>query len=134
MDEESRIRLRGALECVAAGDILALADVLDPDVVWHGLGELVPGGAPQRGLDAVVDNVLRVFSEAYEQFEIATESYLEVDECLISFGTFIVRPQGATRSVRTPFIQVAEFRAGRVVDMRWLTDTAEWLFAMPEVR
>jgi ketosteroid isomerase-like protein len=97
-----------------------------------GSGELVPAGGNHRGVDEVVQVVLETIRDAYDEFKVDPTEFIAAGERVVALGAFTVRPEGADRTVTTPFAQIAEFRDGRMVRVRWFTDTAEWLFAMPE--
>jgi uncharacterized protein len=124
--------LKQAYEAFARGDIEAVAATLDSDVLWEGVGELVPAGGRHRGVDEVVQQVFDAIRDAYEDFEAEPQEFIDAGERIIALGTFTVRPEGAERIVSTPFAQVADFREGTMARVRWYTDTAEWLYAMPE--
>jgi ketosteroid isomerase-like protein len=126
------VMLKHAYEAFARDDIEAVAATLDPNVVWEGVGELVPGGGRHHGVDEVVREVFGSFREAYEEFKAEPEEFIGTGERVVVLGTFTVRPEGGARTISTPFAQVAEFRDGRMARVRWFTDTAEWLYAMPE--
>jgi ketosteroid isomerase-like protein len=132
VSDENVATLKQAYEAFARGDLAAVVATLDPNVLWEGVGDLVPAGARHRGVDQVVHQVLETLPDAYERFEAAPEEFIDAGECIIALGTFTVRPEGADRTVSTPFAQVAEFDDGRMARVRWFTDTAEWLYAMPE--
>jgi ketosteroid isomerase-like protein len=133
MSDQHVATLRRAFEAFARGDIEAVAATLDPDIVWEGVSELVPGGARHRGLDEVVQQVFETIRDAYDELSAEPEEFIDAGERIVVLGTFTVRPEGGVRTISTPFVQVAEFRDARVARARWFTDTAEWLFAMPEV-
>jgi uncharacterized protein len=124
--------LKKAYEAFARGDIEAVARTLDPDVLWEGVGELVPAGARHRGVDEVVHDVFDTIRDAYEDFQAEPEEFIDAGERVVALGTVTVRPEGAERIVRTPFVQVVDFSDGRMARVRSFTDTAEWLYAMPE--
>ena len=132
MSDENVATLKQAYEAFACGDLDGVAATLDPNVLWEGVGELVPAGARHRGIDEVMRQVLETLPAAYEHFRAEPEEFIDAGECIIALGTFTVRPEGADRTVSTPFAQVAEFQDGRMARVRWFTDTAEWLYAMPE--
>jgi uncharacterized protein len=132
MSQEHVGTLREAFEAFGRHDMEAVAAMLDPEVIWEGVGELVPGGTSHRGVDDVLREVFATLDVAYEEFRAEPEEFIDAGERIVALGTFTVRPEGADRTVRTPFAEVAEFRDGRITRARWFTDTAEWLYAMPE--
>jgi len=131
VSDQNVTTLRRAFEAFARDDFDAVAATLDPDVVWDGVGELVPGGARHRGVDEVVEQVFESIRDAYDEFCADPEEFIDVGERVIALGTFTVRPEGGERTIRTPFVEVIDFRGGRMARVRWFTDTAEWVYAMP---
>lgn len=132
MSQQHVATLKRAFEAVARGDFATAAATADPNVHWNGVGELVPAGGDHRGADVVVTQVFETIPDAYEEFRAEPEEFLDADEHVVALGTFTGRPEGSERAISTPFAGVAEFRDGRIARMRWFTDTAEWLYAMPE--
>jgi uncharacterized protein len=120
--------VRGFYDAVAAGDVEAVLDLLDPEVEWRA-PESLPWGGTFHGHDGVREFFARVIDQPAE-FGRAVQEYLEVgDRVVVLLRTFGRRKEGDGE------FDVLEFHAwtvrhGKLVDFDGTFDTATVLRAL----
>jgi uncharacterized protein len=120
--------VRGFYDAVAAGDVEAVLDLLDPEVEWRA-PESVPWGGTFHGLDGVREFFARVIDQPAE-FGREVQEYLEAgDRIVVLLRTFGRRTEGDGA------FDVLEFHAwtvqhGKLVDFDGTFDTATVLRAL----
>lgn len=107
--ELARIALE-TWEAAAHGDRERLAELLDPDLVWHASGRGRWSG-PRHGVNSVLD-YLGALGEAADEFSSELEDVL-VSERMAAV-LFHVSGSRGERSLETDFILLFEIREGRV--------------------
>jgi uncharacterized protein len=120
--------VRGFYDAVAAGDVEAVLDVLDPEVQWRA-PESLPWGGTFHGHAGVREFFARVIDQPAE-FGREVQEYLEVgDRIVVLLRTFGRRKEGDGA------FDVLEFHAwtvrnGKLVDFDGTFDTATVLRAL----
>jgi uncharacterized protein len=120
--------VRGFYDAVAAGDVEAVLDLLDPEVEWRA-PESLPWGGTFHGRDGVREFFARVIDQPAE-FGREVQEYLEVgDRVVVLLRTFGRRKEGDGE------FDVLEFHAwtvrhGKLVDFDGTFDTATVLRAL----
>jgi ketosteroid isomerase-like protein len=120
--------VRGFYDAVAAGDVEAVLDLLDPEVEWRA-PESLPWGGTFHGHDGVREFFARIIDQPAE-FGREVQEYLEVgDRVVVLLRTFGRRKEGDGE------FNVLEFHAwtvrhGKLVDFDGTFDTATVLRAL----
>jgi ketosteroid isomerase-like protein len=120
--------LRGFYDAVAAGDVDAVLDLLDPQVEWRA-PESLPWGGTFHGHDGVREFFARVIDQPAE-FGREVQEYLDAgDRVVVLLRTFGRRKDG-DGEFDVLEIHVWTVRHGKLVDFDGTFDTATVLRAL----
>ena len=130
MSQENVEAFRRGLEAGNRGDIEALLEVLDPDVVWHSALHALLGGEATvyRGHDGVRE-LFRDLFETFDGMHLEISEIRDLGDRLVAIGRTRARGKASGADVGTPIGYVTEFRAGRAISIRGYLDPKEALEA-----
>ena len=107
---------------VRANDYAAFAALCIPDVEWI-QNKGFPGGATQRGAQAVVDEVFRVFDSAWENWGFDIEQYLDAGDSVVVTGKYRGRYRASGKSFSASAAHIYDLKGGKIYRFRQFTDT-----------
>jgi hypothetical protein len=113
--------LRSFYDSVARGDIDAILDLLDPQVVWR-TPESLPWGGTFHGHEGFRQFLAKLISEPVEARR-EVQRYIDAgDRIAVQLRTF-GRPKGDTTETDVPEVHVWTVRNGKIVDLEAIFDT-----------
>ena len=121
--------VRALYTAFGAGDEAALRRVLHPDVHWDQC-EGFPGGARRRGIEDVLEGVVRGNKSLWKGFAAPVEEILELGPDVVALGHYEGTHSGTGRAMRALFAHVYRVEDGRIVRFRQIADTWPMVRAM----
>jgi ketosteroid isomerase-like protein len=121
---EDRIALmRNRYGLFSAGDLEGATQEWAEDIVWRGPdSERVPGGGEHRGRDQALAHLGRAVA-AWDEFDLAAETFLEDGETVVVIGHTAVRKD--ERSARIPVVHVWRWRGEQIASLHLITDSLQ---------
>lgn len=110
-------RVRRGFEAALRGDLDAIAELLDPDVKWHGGDPSAAGACRTRGETIAFMRQSQVGRGA--RFELV-DVVAAGDKVVV-----VIRPASEGAEPRAPIANVSTFRHGKVVEMVHYADPAD---------
>jgi ketosteroid isomerase-like protein len=121
MSESNAKRARRGYEAVLRGDLDVIADLLDPDVKWHGGDPAAEHSCHNRG------EALKVMREAVSRRAIGElVDVIDAGDKVV----VILRPVSETGEPAAPVANLTTFRDGKVVEMVHYPDPDDALVAV----
>jgi ketosteroid isomerase-like protein len=120
--------VRRFLDLVAAQDSTALADMLDPEVVWFGTRGGLDENQVLRGPAAVLE-YMREIQEPWEEFGVEIEQVIEADDGIVVFMRETGRPRHGGPEVENYTAMIFKVTEERVVEIAGYLDRDEALRA-----
>lgn len=108
------------------GDIQAILDGCDPDVVWQDIGRPAdaPTFGPRRGVEQVRDFFGLLATELdFEAF--APESFHDAGDKVFVMGSNRLRVRRTGRLIDTPWVHVFSLKDGKLAAFAEYADTAQ---------
>jgi ketosteroid isomerase-like protein len=115
------------MDLVVAQNTTALAEMLDPEVVWFGTRGGLDQSQVLRGSAAVLDYMLEI-QEPWEEFDVEIERIIEAGDAVVVF----LRETGRARhgpEVQNDTAMILKMRHERVVEITGYLDRDEALRA-----
>ena len=114
-----------------AKDEAALRSVLHPDVQWNQCDGM-PGGARRRGVESVIDGVLRKLNSTWNDFRVEIERFVSDAESdsegdggtVVVLGAYSGTHGTTQKPMRAVFAHVYEVNDRRIVRFDQIADTA----------
>ena len=124
MDDSASLDIiRTLYTALAAGNALAVADLLDPNLTWVE-AEGFPLSGTYRGPEAVMKGVLERLATEWTDFRTVPHEFVDDGATVVALGTYSGTFKATARSFRAPFAHVWKLAAGKVVSYVQYTDTA----------
>ena len=114
------------LELVVARDATALADLLDPEVVWFGTRGGLDESQVMRGPAAVLEYMVEI-QEPWEEFDVEIERIIEADDGVVVFMRESGRARHGGPEVENYTAMIFKVRQGRVFEIAGYLDRDEAL-------
>jgi ketosteroid isomerase-like protein len=130
MSQENVEAFKRGVAAINSGDIAALLEVCDPEVMWRDAINVMFGGEATmyEGHDAVRE----LFRDLYEALAEIDSDYSEVrdlGELVVGLGQLRVRGKESGAEAESPVAAVTEWRNGRVIRVLTYLDHREALEA-----
>ena len=116
------------LDLVVAQDTTALADMLDPEVVWFGTRGGLDESQVLRGPAAVLE-YMREIQEPWEEFDVEIERIIEAGGAVVVFLRESGRARHGGPEVQNDTAMIFKIRHERVVEITGYLDRDEALRA-----
>ena len=120
--------VRRFLDLVVAQDTTAMADLLDPEVVWFGTRGGLDESQVLRGPAAVLDYMLEI-QEPWEEFNVEVEKIIEAGDAVVVFMRETGRGRHGGPEVQNDTAMIFKVRQGRVFEVTGYLDRDEALRA-----
>ena len=130
MSEENVEAFRPGVEAYNRRDVEAVLEVLDPDVEWHDVFQVVLGGQATvvRGHEGA-RALMRDHQEAFDELETEYSDMRDLGDQLVAIGVARVRGRESGVEIKSPLGAVVDFRNGKVIRIRTFLDPSEALEA-----
>ena len=117
------------LDLVVAQDTTALADMLDPEVVWFGTRGGLDESQVLRGPTAVLE-YMREIQEPWEEFGVEIEQVIEAGDAVVVFMRETGRARHGGPEVQNDTAMIFKVRQERMVEITGYLDRDETLRAV----
>jgi ketosteroid isomerase-like protein len=134
MAHESIHTIRSFYKAFARLDDQLLIELLDPQIEWNSAENfLYADQSPYVGVDTVLELFKRLFAD-WDHFSMSPGEILGSGEIVIASGRFrgTYRANGAP--INAQFVQVFQFKSGRISKCQVYTDTAQFKEAISRIR
>ena len=134
MEDYTRI-VRSFYEAFARRDALFLKAFMDPRIEWSSAENfLYADQSPYVGADAVIKLIFERLFADWDGFSMSAGEILGGGDLVIASGRFrgVFKANGAP--IDAQFVQVFQFKDGKVVKCQMYTDTAKFKEAISRIR
>jgi uncharacterized protein len=114
--------VRGAYEAFGRGDVPAVLEALDKDVIWTDM-EGFPTGGTYVGAGAILNGVFLPLGTEWNNFQANPDEFLESGDRVVALGHYEGTYKATGKGMRVPFAHVWTLRDGKVVKFVQYTDT-----------
>lgn len=121
--------VRRMYDAFGRGDEARLRELIAADVEWIQC-EGFPGGAHRRGIESVLDGVLRGNRGTWTGFAVAFDEFVTSGDRVVVLGAYSGSHHRTGRAMRSVFAHAYEVRDGRIVRFRQFADTWPMVRAM----
>lgn len=114
--------VKGAYEAFGRGDVPAVLEALDKDVIWTDM-EGFPTGGTYVGAGAILNGVFLPLGTEWNSFQANPDEFLESGDRVVALGHYEGTYKATGKGMRVPFAHVWTLRDGKVVKFVQYTDT-----------
>jgi ketosteroid isomerase-like protein len=126
--------VRSLYAAFARRDAQGLVELMDPQIEWTAAESfLYADQSPYVGVDAVLNLIFKRLFNDWDDFSISPGEILGGGEIVIASGRF----RGTFKANRAPidaqFVQVFQFKDGKIAKCQMYTDTAQFKEAIGQI-
>jgi uncharacterized protein len=135
MPQDSTQTIRSFYEAFARRDGQGFIDLLDPQIEWTAAESFLYGDrSPYVGVDAVFKFIFGRVLGDWDDFRMSAGEILGGGEIVIANGRFqgIFKANGA--AIDAQFVQVFQFKDGKIAKCQMYTDTAQFKETIGRIR
>ena len=135
MPQDFTQTVRSLYEAYARRDAQRFAELLDPQIEWYSAENfLYADQSPYVGTDAVLKLIFgRLFAD-WDDFSMRPVEILGGGEVVIASGRYVGTFKANGAYINAQFVQVFQFKDGKVVKCQVYTDTAQFKEAISQIR
>jgi uncharacterized protein len=126
---DAALVVRTTYEAFARGDIPAVLDAMDPEVVWIETAG-GPYGGTYRGPQAVLEGLFEPLARDWEGFVVDVDHLVSEGGAVATAGTYRGTCRSTGRSMATRFVHLWTVDDGRCRRLEQVADTATMIAAM----
>ena len=120
--------VRGIYDAFGRGDIPAVLEAFDPEIVWFESTEPIRG--TYRGPQGVLDGVFVPIGNDWDGFTVDTERLVAQGDVVVGVGTYRGTCRATAKAMTSRFAHVWEMREGRAVRFEQIADTESFNAAL----
>jgi uncharacterized protein len=120
--------VRAIYDDFGRGDIPAVLEHFDPDMVWIESTGLIAG--TYQGPQAIVDGVFAPIGNEWETFLVEPERVVAEGDVCVAVGTYRGTYRATGKSMTARFAHVWQMRDGRLVHFEQIADTESFNAAL----
>jgi uncharacterized protein len=121
--------IRAIYEHIAARNIPAVLDILDPRIDWIAPDSL-PYGGTYHGHEGFQRYLAHALTHLDDDFQVVPDRVLADGEDVVVTGTLSGRARATGKPIDAPFVHLWTLDGGRATHMRYVIDTATVLDAL----
>ena len=134
MQDSAQI-VRSFYEVFTRRDSQRFAESLDPAIEWTSAENfLYADQSPYIGVDAVIHLVFGRLFDEWDDFSISAGEVLGGGDLVIASGRFRGRFKANGAPIDAQFVQVFQFKEGKIAKCQFYTDTAQFKEAISQIR
>lgn len=114
--------VKSVYDLFAKGEIPAILDLFDKDVIWTEM-EGFPYGGTYVGAGAILNGVFMRLGTEWNDFQAIPDEFLKSDDRVVALGHYQGTYKTTGKGMRVPFAHVWTLRDGKVVKFVQYTDT-----------
>ena len=122
-------------DALARRDAQLLTELLDPQVEWTSAENfLYADQSPYVGIDAVLKLIFERLPADWDDFSVSAGEVLGGGDLVIANGRFLGRFKANGASINAQFVQVFQFKDGKIAKCQTYTDTAQFKESISRIR
>jgi ketosteroid isomerase-like protein len=122
-------------DALARRDAQLLTELLDPQVEWTSAENfLYADQSPYVGIDAVLKLIFERLPADWDDFSVSAGEVLGGGDLVIANGRFLGRFKANGASINAQFVQVFQFKDGKIAKCQMYTDTAQFKESISRIR
>lgn len=134
LDDYTRT-VRTLYDAFARRDVQLCAALLDPQIEWTAAENfLYADHSPYVGIEAVRKLIFERLPADWDDFSSTAEEVLGGGDLVIASGRFTGRFKANGASIDAQFVQVFQFKDGRIAKCQMYTDTAKFKESISQIR
>jgi len=119
----------------ARRDAQLLTELLDPQIEWTSAENfLYADQSPYVGIDAVLKLIFERLPADWDDFSVSAGEVLGGGDIVIANGRFLGRFKANGASINAQFVQVFQFKDGKIAKCQMYTDTAQFKESISRIR
>jgi ketosteroid isomerase-like protein len=119
----------------ARRDAQLLTELLDPQIEWTSAENFFYADqSPYVGIDAVLKLILERLPADWDDFSVSAGEVLGGSDLVIANGRFLGRFKTNGASINAQFVQVFQFKDGKIAKCQMYTDTAQFKESISRIR
>ena len=119
----------------ARRDAQLFTELLDPQIEWASAENfLYADQSPYVGLDAVLKLIFERLPADWDDFSVSAGEVLGGGDIVIANGRFLGRFKANGASINAQFVQVFQFKDGKIAKCQMYTDTAQFKESISRIR
>ena len=119
----------------ARRDAQFLTELLDPQIEWTSAENfLYADQSPYVGIDAVLKLIFERLPADWDDFSVSAGEILGGGDLVIANGRFLGRFKANGASINAEFVQVFQFKDGKIAKCQMYTDTAQFKESISRIR
>src|SRR6202162_4201892 len=127
--------VRSFYDALVRRDAQRFAQLLDPQIEWTAAENfLYADQSPYIGIDAVFKLIFERRPADWDDFSVSAGEVLGGGDLVIANGRFLGRFKANGASIDAQFVQVFQFKDGRIAKCQMYTDTAQFKESISRIR
>jgi ketosteroid isomerase-like protein len=127
--------IRSFYVAFASRDAQLFTELLDPQIEWTSAENfLYSDQSPYVGIDAVLKLILERLPADWDDFSMSAGEVLGGGDLVIANGRFLGRFKANGASINAQFVQVFQFKDGKIAKCQMYTDTAQFKESISRIR
>jgi ketosteroid isomerase-like protein len=127
--------VRSFFDAFARRDAQLFTELLDPQIEWTSAENfLYADQSPYIGIDAVLKLIFERLPADWDDFSVSAGEVLGGGDLVIANGRFLGRFKANGASIDAQFVQVFQFKDGRIAKCQMYTDTAQFKESISRTR
>ena len=119
----------------ASRDAQLFTELLDPQIEWTSAENfLYADQSPYVGIDAVLKLIFERLPADWDDFSMSAGEVLGGGDIVIANGRFLGRFKTNGASINAQFVQVFQFKDGKIAKCQMYTDTAQFKESISRIR
>jgi ketosteroid isomerase-like protein len=127
--------IRSFYDAFARRDAQLFAELLDPQIEWTSAENfLYADHSPYVGIDAVLKLIFERLPADWDDFLLGAGEVLGGGDLVIANGRFVGRFKANRALINAQFVQVFQFKDGKIAKCQMYTDTAQFKESISRIR
>lgn len=127
--------VRSFFDALVRRDVQLFTELLDPQIEWTSAENFVYADqSPYVGTDAVLKLIFGRLPADWDNFSVSAGEVLGGGDLVIASGRFRGRFKANGASIDAQFVQVFQFKDGKIAKCQMYTDTAQFKESISRIR
>jgi len=127
--------VRSFYDAFARRDAQLFTELLDPQIEWTSAENfLYADQSPYVGIEAVLKLIFERLPADWDEFSVSAGEVLGGGDLVIANGRFLGRFKANRALINAQFVQVFQFKDGKIAKCQMYTDTAQFKESISRIR
>jgi ketosteroid isomerase-like protein len=127
--------VRSFYDAFARRDAQLFTELFDPQIEWTATENfLYADQSPYVGIDAVLKLIFGRLPADWDNYSVSAGEVLGGGDLVIANGRFVGRFKANGASINAQFVQVFQFKDGKIAKCQMYTDTAQFKDSISRIR